>query len=43
MVGPPGVPTTRRSLPPSLTIVGLIADSGRLPGSIALFSLCSSP
>ncbi len=44
MVGPPGVPTTMNSLPsrPS-TMDGVIAESMRLPGTIALASPCTRP
>ena len=37
MRGPPGEPSTMRSLPSSSTMVGVMADSGRLPGAMALF------
>ena len=37
IVGPPGEPSTIRSLPCLVTMVGDMAESGRLPGAIALF------
>src|SRR5258706_14314635 len=40
---PPGVPTTITDLPSFVTMLGLIDDSGRLPGSILLASPCTSP
>ena len=44
MVAPPGVPLTRKSAPSaSSTIVGLIADSMRLPASTAFRSPCTRP
>ena len=43
MVGPPGVPTTARSSPSCTTMVGVIDESMRLPGSILLGSPCTRP
>ena len=43
MRGPPGLPGTMNSAPSRLTIVGLIEDSGRLPGAIAFLAPCTSP
>ena len=40
----PGVPVIIRSVPAeSSTMLGVIADSIRLPGSIAFASPCTSP
>ena len=36
MVDPPGEPRTRRSLPSFRTMVGVMAESGRLPGAMEL-------
>ena len=41
--GPPGLPVTIRNTPCCVTIVGVIDESGRLPGAIALRSPCTSP
>ena len=42
--GPPGVPVTMKSCPAeSSTMVGVIAESIRLPGAIALASPCTRP
>ena len=38
MVGPPGEPVTRTILPSLKTMVGVIEESGRLPGKMALAS-----
>ncbi len=38
MVGPPGVPRTSQSLPSFNTMVGVMADSGRLFGPTAFAS-----
>ena len=43
MRGPPRLPVTMNSLPSLVTIVGLIEESGRLPGAIAFFSPCTRP
>ena len=43
MVEPPGLPVTMNSLPSFSTIVGVIEDSGRLPGCTALAVPCTSP
>ncbi len=44
IVAPPGVPVTRSVRPSgSTTMVGVIADSMRLPGAMALASPCTSP
>src|SRR5256885_569783 len=43
MVGPPAAPTERIALPPLLTIVGLMLESGRLPGPTALASAPINP
>ena len=43
MVGPPGLPVTRKGLPSFATMVGVIEDSGRLPGAMALDSPWISP
>ena len=43
MRGPPGLPSTNTGRPSFSTIVGVIDDSGRLPGAIALASPCTSP
>ena len=44
IVAPPGVPVTRSVRPSgSTTMVGVIADSMRLPGSMALASPWTSP
>ena len=40
---PPGVPTTRLTLPSRVTMLGLIEESMRLPGSMALASLPTTP
>ena len=40
---PPGVPTTIDSCPSLVTIVGVIDDSGRLPGATALFGPSTNP
>jgi hypothetical protein len=40
---PPGVPTTMTGLPSLVTMVGLIEDSGRLLGAMALASPCTRP
>jgi len=40
---PPGVPTTITGWPFWVTMVGLIDDSGVLPGAIELASPCTSP
>ena len=40
---PPGAPTVMNSLPSFSTIVGVIDESGRLPGAIALASPCTRP
>src|ERR671921_285061 len=40
---PPGVPTTIISFPSLVTIVGVIDDSGRLPGATALFGPSTRP
>ena len=40
---PPGLPSTRNTLPSLLTMVGAIEESGRLPGAMALRAPCSSP
>src|SRR6266852_43132 len=38
MVGPPAAPTEKTGWPPFKTIVGLMLESGRLPGATALAS-----
>jgi len=38
MVGPPGLPVTRTSWPSFVTRVGVMDESGRLPGTMALAS-----
>jgi len=43
MRGPPGAPRTIKGLPSRTTMVGVMAESGRLPGWIALASPCTSP
>ena len=43
MRGPPGAPAVMNSLPSLRTIVGVIDESGRLPGAIALASPCTRP
>ena len=43
MAGPPWAPTTRRGRSLRSTMVGDMAERGRLPGSMALFSLCKRP
>ena len=43
MRGPPGLPVASRALPSFSTMVGVMEDSGRLPGSIALASPPISP
>ena len=43
MVGPPGEPSTRNSLPSFSTMVGVIADSGRLFAPIAFAGPWISP
>ena len=44
MRGPPGVPTTSCSCPSApTTMLGVIAESGRLPGWMALESPCTRP
>ncbi|MNP40700.1 hypothetical protein D3C76_1343570 [compost metagenome] len=40
---PPGVPSTRVTLPSRVTRLGLIDESMRLPGSIALASPPTTP
>ncbi|MNH33085.1 hypothetical protein D3C79_935750 [compost metagenome] len=40
---PPGVPTTITTLPSLVTMVGLMDDSGALPGAMALASPCTRP
>ena len=40
---PPGVPRTIASLPSRVTIVGVIDESGRLCGAMALFTPSTSP
>ena len=40
---PPGVPITSRTAPSRMRIVGVIDDSGRLPGAIALASPPTTP
>ena len=43
MRDPPGLPSTSNSLPSFTTIVGVIDESGRLPGAIAFASPCTRP
>ena len=43
MMGPPGAPSTRNGLPSLTTMVGIMDDSGRLPGAMALRSPCTRP
>ena len=43
IVEPPGVPTTRKTAPSLTTIVGVMADSMRLPGSITFALPWTSP
>ncbi|MNZ89897.1 hypothetical protein D3C78_1088380 [compost metagenome] len=40
---PPGVPITRLTLPSRVIMVGLMDESMRLPGSMALASLPTTP
>ena len=43
IVGPPGLPVTRISLPSLVTKVGVIDESGRLPGVMELAGPWSRP
>ncbi len=43
MVPPPGEPSTSRTLPSRVTMVGVMDESGRLCGAMALASPCTSP
>src|SRR6266403_2180811 len=43
MVGPPGEPVTKLSLPSRTRIVGVIELSGRCPGAMAFASDCINP
>ena len=36
MRGPPGLPVTMKTLPSRTRIVGVMLESGRLPGAMAL-------
>lgn len=40
---PPGEPRTKNTLPSLVTIVGLMDDSGRLPGAMEFLSPCTNP
>src|SRR3954447_4249040 len=43
MVGPPAAPTQRMGVPSLVTMVGVIDDSGRLPGATALAKAPTRP